>query len=169
MMKSHNVSKTRIVGIASLAAIFFATTFMSASFGATPKVAYLINLNETCNNVSACGGPKFAYTVQATAYVGGRQTTQIMSEQWTSNGRVAEIVYSTWQGTWTIGADDYFYTSGTNTTTVVMNGHSTTTVSHFSDYQTGTQAIPGTLTCAQLFGATCPRGVSGSQTVVKVS
>lgn len=113
--------------------------------------------------------PKYTYTVQATAYAGGRQTTQIFSEQWSSNGQVAQIQYTTWKGTWTIGADGDFVTSGTNITTTIVGGHTTTTTEHFSDYDTGTSATPGTLTCAEMFGAPCPHGVSGSQTVVKVS
>ena len=170
MMISHNVDKTRIVGIASLAAIFLATTFMSVSFASTPKVEYLININVTCNNVSFCGGPKYTETVQATAYAGGRQTTQIQFEAWTSSGKVAEIQYTTWTGTWKIGSHGDFITSGLNTTTTVVGSHATTTSVHFSNYDTGTSATPGTLTCAQFNDvASCPHGVSASQTVVKVS
>jgi len=144
-------------------------SFASASFAATPKVAYFININISCNNVSFCGGPKYTETVQATAYAGGRQTTQIVFEQWTSSGHVAATVYTTWTGTWKIGSDGNFVTSGLNTTTTVAGGHATTTRMHFSNYDTGTSATPGLATCAQILGAPCPKGVSASQTVVKVS
>jgi hypothetical protein len=168
MMNYHGISKTRILGITAIAAIF-AMSMASFSFAATPRVEYLLNINISCNNVTFCMGPKYTETVQATAYAGGHQTTQIVEEAWNSHGQVAEIQYTTWTGTWTIGTDGNFVTSGLNTTTIVMNGHSTTITMHFSDYDTGTSATPGTLDCAQLMGASCPHGVSASETVVKVS
>jgi hypothetical protein len=167
MTNNNRISKTRILGITSIVAIF-AMSFATAAFAATPKVEYFININITCNNTAFCGGPKFTQTVQATAYVGGHQTTQITIVQWNAKGGVAVRVYTTWTGTWKIGADGNFITAGRNTTTIVMGSHATTTTAHFSNYDTGTSATPGTLTCAQFFGAPCPKGVSASQTVVKV-
>jgi hypothetical protein len=168
MMNYNGISKTRILGITTIAAIFV-MSMASVSFATTPRVEYLININVSCNNVSFCMVPKYTETVQATAYVGGHQTTQIVFEQWNSHGQVAGIEYTTWTGTWKIGTDGNFVTSGLNTTTTVMDGHSTTTTMHFSDYDTGTSATPGTLDCAQFLGAPCPHGVSASETVVKVS
>jgi hypothetical protein len=165
-MSNNRISKTRILGITSIVAII-AMSFASASFATTPKVAYFINLNISCANTSFCGGPKFTETVSATAYVGGHQTTQIIVEQWNANGHVAATIYTTWTGTWKIGSDGNFITSGLNTTTIVVGSHAMTTRAHFSNYDTGTSATPGTLTCAQLLGAPCPKGVSASQTVVK--
>jgi hypothetical protein len=165
------VSKTRIVGITSLAAIFPATALMSASFAYTPKAEYLLSVSETCNNLSFCGGERFTYTAQATAYADHQQTTQIYEEIWSASGHVELIQYTTWVGPWWIGSGYDFFTAGTNTTTVVQNGHSTATIQYFSNYDTGTSAKPGTLDCFQVVmsdTAPCPPGVSGSQTVVKV-
>ncbi|MFI5419339.1 MAG: hypothetical protein ACHQ1H_00080 [Nitrososphaerales archaeon] len=166
-MSNNRISKTRILGITSIVAIFV-MSFATVAFAATPKVEYMINLNITCNNTAFCGGPKTTQTVQATAYSGGHQTTQIVVKQWKVGGGLAFTMYTTWTGTWKIGADGNFVTSGLNTTTFVVGTHATTITSHFSNYDTGTSATPGTLTCAQIVGTTCPKGVSASQTVVKV-
>src|ERR1700692_2144464 len=87
-MMNNRISKTRILALTAIAAIF-AMSFATVAFAATPKVEYLISLNITCNNATFCGGPKYTQTVQATAYVSGHQTTQIVAKQWNAKGGLA--------------------------------------------------------------------------------
>jgi len=152
-----------------LIATFFALSFVGLSIvsATTPRPEFLISINIECLNTSFCGQPYFE-NVGATAFWGGHQNTGINIVFPNAKGHVAGSISTVWIGTWTVGKDGNFVTSGLNITTATMGTHSVTTQKMFKNYDTMTPASPVVILCKQFFGTPCPAGVKAEETVTAV-
>ncbi len=140
----------------------------SVSFANTGKVEFLISKNINCFNYSFCSGPPFVQNLGVTAYADHTFSGTGVTIQYTAKGSVAYSATEVLIGTWVV-VSGYFVITGSNTTTIVMGDHATTTTTHYSNEVTNVPATPTKLDCAQMVGAPCPKGVTASETVVKVS
>jgi hypothetical protein len=160
-MLGSQTEAIRKLGLASLAALLLITTLGgSAALAAPPQVEYTVNQTIVCRDVASfCPGVTFVLTVSATAFWNGKYIDTVVTRIYQGHTLLSTTTEND-HGPWTIGADNNFVISGTNTTTVASNGHSTTTTKHFSNFDTHATSTPGVYKCAQVIGTTCPKGLT---------
>lgn len=160
----------RKIGLVSIAT-FFALSFVGLSIvsaSTQQKPEFLLSINISCLNYAFCGNSEYIEVVGATAFWGGHQNTGINVDFLNAKGHVAGSVSTIWVGTWKVGSDGNFVTSGVNVTTFTIGSHSMTTTQKFKNYDTMTPAMPIVLNCKQFFGMPCPAGVKAEMTVTAV-
>ena len=185
MSQSRNtVNKTAIISALVLAIILPAifaipvSSAQSAASKAAPReITWLLSLNIGCFNATFCikSGGLFSVQVAATLYSDHTASATAVSTSYNNMGGVVlrdieHDLVTKWKiANGTAGPHTFILVSGTNSSTIYMNGNQHTVVTQIHNFDTHFAAKAGITGCVQNIGMNCPENVVFDQIVTWVS
>jgi hypothetical protein len=141
------------------------------------EITWLLALNIGCFNATFCikAGGLFSVHVAATLYSDHTATAVAVSTNYNNMGAIVsrDIEHdkvTKWKiANGTAGPNTFILVSGTNSSTLYMNGHQHTVVTSIHNFDTNFAAKAGISGCVQYIGMNCPENVVFDGIVTRVS
>lgn len=156
--------------------------FSGRSSAAPSHLEWVIDENIACLNPSWCpssGMGLSAIQISAAGFSDHTAFDIVMVTTFSKSGAVLFRSIERDQSVWTIRSgmgssaygtrSEFVLTSGSNRTTVYVNGHWITTIRQIHDYPTGVPAVAGSFGCLVVLGVACPDDVSAHLSVTHVT